>query len=680
MAKPPKAQTTRPHVFGSAPSWPGAANAQAWDELGVQALEAGQLAQALDLFDRASLADPSAPGPAFHHGMALLMARRPDEAAARFEALVARHPQLLPAHFQRGRALLAAGRPTPALASFDHVLAAAGDAATPPELHLARGLALFELQRLDDALAALDRALQQDERLVDAWTNRGNVLRALGRRDEALAAHDRAAALTPEEAGVAFNRGNVLLELKRYDEAAAAYARALALDPSYPFAAGKRLHAQAMACDWRHWDEHVADVRRGLVAGQPVVDPFAWAGVATSPQELRRCAELMATQQFPERARVTPRAGADDGPPRDGRLRIGYLCGEFRHQATTILAIGLWEAHDRGRVALVAFDSGWDDGSTLRRRVEAAFDEVVPIAHLDDDAAARAVADRGIDILVNLNGWFGLARTGVFARRPAPVQVNWLGFPGTVGAPYLDVLVADAQVIPPGEEGAYTERVVRLPRSYQPNDPRRAIDASPTSRADWGLPDDAVVFCCFNNTYKILPATFAAWMRLLQAVPGAVLWLLHDTDVAVGNLRAAATAAGVDPARLVFAPRIRPDRHLARHACADLFLDTLPYNAHTTASDALWAGLPVLSCRGSTFAGRVGASLLQAVGLADELLVEDMDAYEARALALARDPARRARLREALRAGRGTAPLWDAAGFARDLEAAFLQMRAGAAR
>jgi len=260
----------------------------------------------------------------------------------------------------------------------------------------------------------------------------------------------------------------------------------------------------------------------------------------------------------------------------------------------------------------------------------------------------------------------------VFARRPAPVQVNYLGFPGTLGAPYLDVIVADADVIPPGEEAAHVERVARLPHSYQPNDRRRAVAAAP-ARAALGLPEGAMVFACFNNTYKITPATFASWMRVLSAVGGSLLWLLQDNDAATANLRAAAMSHGIDPGRLHFAPRIRLDEHLARHACADLFLDTLPYNAHTTASDALWAGLPVLSCRGTTFPGRVGASLLHALDLADELLVDDMAGFESRAIALAREPARLARVRERLVRSRATAPLWDTPAYARALEALYEQ-------
>jgi predicted O-linked N-acetylglucosamine transferase (SPINDLY family) len=294
---------------------------------------------------------------------------------------------------------------------------------------------------------------------------------------------------------------------------------------------------------------------------------------------------------------------------------------------------------------------------------------------LSDAAAAQAIRARGIDILVNLNGYFGSVRQGVFALRPSPVQVNFLGFPGTLGAPYMDYIVADPVVLPPASARWYDEAVVRLPDSYQPTDATRAIAPGPVRRADCGLPERGVVFCCFNNNYKILPEIFAVWMRLLRAVPGSVLWLIEDNPHVAANLRREAALRGVAPERLVFARRLRQPEHLARHRCADLFLDTLPYNAHTTASDALWAGLPLLTCRGTTFPGRVAASLLRSVGL-PELVAEDLRDYEARALALARDPARLAALALHLRTRGRQSALFDTQTYVRHLETAFAAMHA----
>ena len=629
----------------------------------------GRHDEAIASFDRALSLRPDYVEAAYNRGNALHAAGRLADALASYDAVIAARPDIAQAHNNRARVLQDLGREGDALVGYEravvlapkYVQAIAGRGTArlalkqPPAAladfdtalridpqhagaHEGRGSALFALRRWGDAVLAFTRCFDIDSKRLDARLQRGNALHALRRHEDAIADFDAVLAVTPDVAGVASNRGDALLELKRYDEAARAFERVLALDTAYPYAIGKRVYAQTMACDWRDLDALVAQVHAGVEEGRAVIEPFAYQAIASDPMRLRRCAELFAADQFPAQpALVAP--GQRLG---NAKIRVGYLSGEFRNQATSILAAELFELHDRKHFEIVAFDNGWDDGSALRRRMNAAFDEVVPIAALPDDEAARAVAERRIDILVNLNGWFGLGRTGVFARRPAPVQVNYLGFPGTLGAPYLDVIVADAHTIAAGEEGAYVERVARLPHSYQANDRQRAIGPATTREAQ-GLPDAAIVFACFNNTYKITPATFASWMRILAAVDGSVLWLLQDNDAATRNLCAAAESHGIAPERLHFAPRIRLDDHLARHACADLFLDTLPYNAHTTASDALWAGLPVLSCRGTTFPGRVGASLLHALGLADELLLDDVAAFEARAIELARDRARLAR-------------------------------------
>ena len=324
-----------------------------------------------------------------------------------------------------------------------------------------------------------------------------------------------------------------------------------------------------------------------------------------------RCAQLYAALRFPPAPTPLWRGERSSNP----RIRVGYVSGEFRHQATSILMAELFELHDRGRFELFAFDNGMDDGSEIRRRVVAAFDEMVDISRLPDAAAAAAIRARRVDILVDLNGYFGRARQGIFALRPCPIQVNYLGFPGTIGVDYVDYIIADPIVIPPEHRPFYTEKVVHLPETYQVNDRKRRIAERTPTRGEVGLPEAGFVFCCFNNNYKITPTVFDVWMRLLGQVAGSVLWLLEDNPTAARNLRREAQARGIAPERLVFAPRVRLDEHLARHRLADLFLDTLPCNAHTTASDALWAGLPILTALGSAFPGRVAASLLYAAGL-----------------------------------------------------------------
>ena len=359
-------------------------------------------------------------------------------------------------------------------------------------------------------------------------------------------------------------------------------------------------------------------------------------------------------------------------PPRSGRLRIGYLSSDFHDHATAYLIAELIERHDRDRFEIYGYSYGADPGGAMRARLVSAFDRFTDIDALPHrDAAARIRAD-DIDILVDLKGHTHRARPKILAFRPAPVQVNYLGFPGTMGAPFIDYIVADEFIVPRDRQMLFAEKLAYLPDCYQPNDTRREIAAAP-GRAACGLPAQGFVFCAFNNSFKITPAFFAIWMRLLQQVPGSVLWLLESNALVRRNLGAAAVAAGVDPGRLVFAPMQPHGQHLARHRHADLFLDTLPCNAHTTASDALWAGLPVLTCVGETFAGRVAGSIVRAAGLA-ELATNSPRDYEAQALALARDPARLAGIRSRLGAGREKLPLFDMAKRTRDLEALYARM------
>ena len=354
-----------------------------------------------------------------------------------------------------------------------------------------------------------------------------------------------------------------------------------------------------------------------------------------------------------------------------GRIRLGYLSNDFHQHATALLLVETLEAHDRGRFELHAYSYGADDGQGMRQRLQACFDGFHDIAALDDAAAARAIHADGIQILVDLKGYTAATRTALLAYRPAPLQVSYLGYPGTLGGGFSDYLISDAFITPPAAAADYSEALACLPHSYQPHG-RHANAAASPSRAAAGLPDAGLVFCCFNQAWKFTPAVFHLWCGLLAQVPGSVLWLLQD-DRAEGNLRREAMARGVAPHRLVFAPALPQAAHLARLALADLVLDTAPYNAHTTASDALWAGVPLVTCAGDTFAGRVAGSLLHAVGL-PQLVTHSLAAYADLALALAEDAPQRAALRAHLRVWRGTAPLFDVDGYTRALEGLFQQM------
>jgi predicted O-linked N-acetylglucosamine transferase (SPINDLY family) len=486
---------------------------------------------------------------------------------------------------------------------------------------------------------------------------------------ESRAFAEKAIAITRDSVDAHFLAAECFAKEKKHAEAARAFARLLEISPGASFVKGYMLRQKMLCGDWSGFSQDVESIDKDTCDGKKSAEPFGYQAVAKSPQDLKACAQSFTAENFPGRE-ATPWTG---GPFATDRIHIGYLSGEFRNQATAILTAGLFELHDKGRFKLFAFDNGWDDGSELRTRMNKAFDAVIDIARLSDPQAAEIIRRNQIAILVNLNGYFGRARMGVFSRKPAPVQVNYLGFPGTLGADYIDYIIADARVIPPEDRPCYVEKVVYLPDTYQVNDSKRPIAAQAPTRAEAGLPPTGFVFCCFNSTYKIVPDVFDVWMRLLDRIDGSVMWLFETNAQAAQNLRLEAARRGIAPERLVFAPLIALPDHLARHRLADLFLDTLPYNAHTTASDALWAGLPVLTCVGSTFPGRVAGSLLDAIGM-PELVTRSLEEYEAMALKLAGDPDFLASLKAKLARNRNSCLLFDTARFARHIEAAYTAM------
>ncbi|MGM4895285.1 O-linked N-acetylglucosamine transferase family protein [Tardiphaga sp. 839_C3_N1_4] len=568
--------------------------------------------------------------------------------------------------YNYGLVLKALNRPDEALQHFTEALALnPGNAETLNS----RGTVLNDLRDYPAALADFDRALALNPRYAAAFSNKGKSLAELKRYDEALAACESALALQSDLAEAWFGRGYIFGQMRMPARAVESYGRARQLNPDMPLLKGNLLHQKMLVCDWRDVNALIAEIEADLIAGKLAAEPFGWQGVATSERSLQRCAELTNASRFP--TQDSPLRASSTGP--DAKIRIGYLSGEFRQQATSLLLVGVLEQHDKSAFEIFAIDNGYDDGSDIRRRIAGAVDGIVDISTLSDPQAVAVIRAQRIDILVNLNGYFGEQRTGVFARRAAPVQVNYLGFPGTLGAGFMDYILADQHVLPPEHRQFYSEKVAWLPNCYQANDDRREISTRAFTRAEVGLPAQGFVFCCFNNAYKITLDVFDSWMRILSAVDGSVLWLLEDSAAAVANLRREAELRGVDPARLIFAARMSPAEHLARHRCADLFLDTLPYNAHTTASDALWAGLPLLTCRGETFAGRVAASLLQNLGV-PELIAGKRDDYERMAIELAENPERLSSIREKLSANRLKMPAFDTRRLARDIETAFRKM------
>ena len=626
------------------------------------------LAGLFDALD--ALGEPGTPEEAVARsafGEALRRQGRAAEAEAHHRAALSWLPDFGGNHFNLGLTLQALGRTAQAVDAYGEAARLMPRFAPAP---CNQGVLLRALGRLEEAEAALRRAVALDPMLVPGWLNLGAVAQGQGWGEMAGACYRNALVLRPDLAEAHANLGLTLKEAGRLADSLPSFERALAL--GLPDAGGilaQLVQQMRHLCRWDGLAERSAQlaalVRNGATRQ---VHPWIFLGEGAGPAAELACARRYSDWRTQAVAAMPVRR--DCGPR--GRLRIGYLSADYHEHATAALIAELIERHDRERVEVIGYSHGPDDGGPMRRRLTAAFDRFVDLsAHSHGGAAAR-IREDGVDILVDLKGYTQHARPEIAAHRPAPVQAQWLGYPGTMGAAFIDYVIGDPLVTPLDRQPFYAERIVQLPVCYQPNDRSRTIGPTPT-RAACGLPERGMVFCCFNAVYKITPVLFDLWCRLLRAEPDSVLWLLDSHPEASANLRREAVRCGVAPDRLVFAPRKPPAEHLARYRLADLFLDTTPVGAHTTASDALWAGLPVLTVPGEGFASRVGASLLRAAGL-PELAVRSLADYETTALRLARDPDGRVRLKARLADERSHAPLFDTDRFARALERAYATM------
>jgi protein O-GlcNAc transferase len=626
----------------------------------------GQQAESIASYDRALALKPSHLIALSNRGNVLRDEGRHEEALAMYDQALAIDPRHIASLTNRGNVLIELERSQEALETIDRALALAPRDA---DLLFNRACSLKDLGRFDAALAGYDECLSIRSDNADALHNRGNLLAFLDRHEQALASYQAALAIEPGRADSRHNRGNVLIKLERYDEAIADFQQVRACDPLHPSALDSLAFAQLSVCNWGEVSKLASAAESALNAGElsaGTLFPLYHFGnpeyqLKSARAGLRR--ELRSTRPpLPHRTSQRPH-----------RLRIAYLSSDFRVHPVGIAIAELLERHDRGRFEIIGVSIGPDDGSAMRSRIVRACDQFHDFAFDRERTAAEKLNRLGVHVAIDLNGLTRGARPGVLACRPAPIQASYLGYPATMGADFIDYVIADATVLPLDQHLFFNEKIVHLPHCFHPSDTtRRTVTAVP-SRSDLGLPDSVPVFCAFTQSFKITAAMFTTWMRLLARVAGSVLWLSRMNEAARANLRAAAAERGIDPVRLVFAPRLESiEDHLARHRQATLFLDTLPYNAHSTAIDALWAGLPVVTCTGSAFAGRVGASLLKAVGL-PELVTRTLEDYEALAARLAGDASLLQAIRGRLEENRAS-PLFDMGRLCCHIEAAYRTM------
>ena len=660
-------------VASTSPARPQAPSPDELFEQAQSLQQQGQLEKAIKLYGLVIESMPQRAEPYFKRANALNKLGRPEEALQDYDQAIALNPSYTYALCNRGSVLQRLGRRQEALASYDHALALdPKDSLT----HYNRGSVLKDMKCLEEALASYEAAIRCNADFADAYVNCGNVLQELKRHEAAVECFGRAIAVKPVIAEAFQGRGVSLRALKRFDQALEDYNKAIELDPAAKYLVGVRREVKMQVSRWDGLREDLDLIARGVGEGRPVCTPLGLAALMDSPSLLLSAAQIWVRDQIgdkpgmdPDLERIAGGPRASASPTGSSKIRIGYFSADFRAHPVAHLTAGLFERHDRAKFEVTAFAFGPEANDPMLARLTKAFDRFVDVRQKSDLDVAALARDLKLDIAVDLNGFTEHCRTKIFAARAAPIQINFLGYPGTMGAEFMDYLIADGMVVPRAQQTHYSEKIVYLPGSFLPFDSSYAIADKTFAREELGLPSAGFVFCCFNNSYKITPEVFDRWMRILSRTENGVLWLQQADAAVSANLRKEALRRGIDERRLIFADRTATlPEHLARLRAADLFIDTFPYNAHATALDALWAGLPLLTYAGESFASRVAASLLRTVGV-PELIARSPSEYEEKAIDLAANPARLLQLRRTLQE-RDTS-LFDTERYTRNLEAAY---------
>lgn len=670
-------------------------NPEAWLNYGKAASSLKDFNHAISHFEKAINLNPNYYEAWFNKGNALRELKLNDQAIAAYDQALQINPGYVEALLNKGGIFQELKKSEQAIQFYDQVISLKNNCF---EAWSNKGGCLHELKQYAEALLAFDQAILLNINYWLAWSNKALSLLQLKKHEDAIACFDRAISINPNYVDAFVNKGNVFFELKQYKEAIDQYYLALNLRPNYPEAhfciantlnelklykeaiehyskglafkpdslwfAGELIQTKMRICAWEDFEKDEVIEKNGE---EIKFTPFNYLALTDSGALNRRCSEIFIEEKFPANYQLYEIPKLE----KNGKIRLAYLSADFNSHPVAFLSAQLFELHDRNKFEVYAFSSRKaSEADEMRNRLIQAFDRFIDIDSLSDLEAARLIRELKIDILVDLSGLTKDSRTGVLAYRAAPIQVNYLGYPGTMGAEYIDYIFADNTLIPQNLQNYYSEKIVYLPNTYQVNDSKRVISARNFSREELGLPEVGFVFCCFNNNFKILPNIFDSWMRILNSVEDSVLWLFEDNVHASENLRIEATKRGIDSKRIIFAQRMPLADHLARHQCADLFLDTFPYNAHTTASDALWAGLPLVTLAGESFASRVAASLLNAIGL-PEMITYSVDEYEAMAINLAKNAERLNTIRQKLVSNRLEFPLFDTVRFTRNIELAY---------
>jgi predicted O-linked N-acetylglucosamine transferase (SPINDLY family) len=591
-----------------------------------------------------------------------------DNALDAYDKSIRIDPRYEEAYSNKGNTLFELKRFDEALLHHDKALSLKPDYA---EGWSNKGNALKELKRFDEAIASFDTALSLNPSYAEGWSNKGNTLDELKRFDEAIAYYDKALSLKPDYHEAWTNKGAALNELKRFDEAIASYDTALSLKSDIDWLSGDLLHLKMRTCSWADLENSVEVISKKVMASEKVSNPFLLFNLSDDASLHKKCSEIYSEGRYPLNSILGPIPKAS----KKEKIRIGYFSADFRNHAVSFLTSELFEIHDRAQFEIIAFSlQNSPAGDEANLRLRKGFDRFIDVEHMSDQQIAQLARDLEVDIAVHLGGHTAGGRVGIFSYRVAPIQVNWLGYPGTMGINFIDYIVADKTIIPDQHQKFYSEKVVTLPDTYLVDDSKRIASSRVFTRKECGLSENVFVFCCFNNDFKFNPNVLDGWSRILFAAKNSILWISENNEYFRVNLMAEFQKRGIDSNRIIFA--IREDLmadHLARYGLADLFLDTFPYNAHTTTIDSLKAGVPVLTRMGQSFASRVAASLLNAIGL-PELIANTQEEYEALAIELAMNPQKLADIKLKLANNRLTTPLFDTPLFAKNLEAAYLQM------